>query len=51
MSFMLSVTNKPFMLCVIMLGVVKLSVIVLNVITLNVVAPFHTYPIMHILFS
>ncbi len=36
MSFMLSVTNKPFMLSVIMLNVVMLSVIMLNVIMLSV---------------
>ncbi len=55
MSFMLSVTNKPFllsvimlsvvmlsvvMLCVIMLSVIMLSVVMLSVIMQNVVAPF-----------
>jgi hypothetical protein len=37
---MLSVTNKPFLLSVIMLSVVMLSVIMLSVVMLNVVAPF-----------
>ncbi len=40
MSFMPSVTNKPFMLSVFMLSVVMLSIVMLNVIVLNVVAPF-----------
>jgi hypothetical protein len=36
-SFMLSVTNKPFMLRVVMLNVIMLSVVMLNVIMLSVV--------------
>jgi hypothetical protein len=39
MSFMLSVTIKPFMLSVIMLNVIMLNVIML-VILLNLMAPF-----------
>jgi len=39
MSFMLSATNKPYILSVIMLNVVILNVIMLNVVMLNVVAP------------
>ncbi len=39
MSFMLSVTNKPFMLIVVMLSVVMLSVVMLSVVMLNVVVP------------
>jgi len=39
MSFMLNVTNKPFMLSVVLLNVVMLNVIMLNVVMLNVVAP------------
>ncbi len=46
MSFMLSVTNRPLMLSVVilsvvMLSVVMLSVVMLSVVMLNVVAP-HT---------
>jgi hypothetical protein len=36
---MLSVTNKPFVLSVVMLSVVMLSVVMLSVVMLNVVAP------------
>ncbi len=38
---MLSVTNKPFVLSVIMLSVVMLNVAMLSVVILNVVAPSH----------
>jgi len=37
LSLMLSVTNKPFMLSVIMLSVIMLSVIMLSVIMLSVI--------------
>ncbi len=37
MSFMLSITNKPFVLSVVMLDVVMLNVVMLNVVMLNVV--------------
>ncbi len=36
---MMIVTNKPFMMSVIMLNVIILNVIILNVIMLNVTAP------------
>ncbi len=39
MLFILSVTNKPFMLTVVMLSVITLTVIMLSVVMLNVVAP------------
>jgi hypothetical protein len=38
-SFMMSITNKPFMLRIIMLTVIMLSVIMLSVIMLSVMAP------------
>ncbi len=41
-SIMLSVTNKPIMLSVILLPVVMLSVIMLNVVKMSVVAPLTT---------
>jgi hypothetical protein len=45
---MLSVLNKPFMLCVIklnviMLSVIKLNVIILSVVMLDVTAPIKCY--------
>ncbi len=36
---MLSVTNKPFELSVIMMSIIMLSVVMLSVVMLNVVAP------------
>jgi hypothetical protein len=41
---MLSVTNKPLILSVIMLNGVILSVIMLNVVMLSVVAPIKVHP-------
>ncbi len=39
LSLLLSVTYKPFMLCVIMLNVVMLNVVMLNVVMPSVVVP------------
>ncbi len=44
LSLMLSVTNKPLILSVIMLNGVILSVIMLNVVMLSVVAPIKVHP-------
>jgi hypothetical protein len=38
-AVMLSVANKPFILCVFMLNAVMLNAVMLNVVVLNVVAP------------
>ncbi len=40
---MLSVTNKPLMMSVVILNVVMLNVVVPSVIMLNVVAPIKTH--------
>ncbi len=39
MYFMLSVTNKPFMLSVVVLNGIMLNVVMLRVVMLNVMAP------------
>ena len=39
MSFMLSITNEPLILSVVMLRVIMLNVIMLSVVMLNVIAP------------
>jgi hypothetical protein len=36
---MLSVTNRPFMPCVIKVNVVMLNIVMVNIVTLNIAAP------------